>query len=134
MVRTLSRPASHAENSLSAEILVWASANAAQLGYWSELPSYALMQLSGELCGFGQYYLGAGRCHLARLAVAPSHRGRGFGTSLIEKSNAPAIALYERLGFYTCTASGDDLRIFHQPLHGEIIRRLEVRPPSDASK
>jgi hypothetical protein len=44
---------------------------------WSELPSYALIKRSGELCGFGQYYLRAGRCHLARLA----------------------IALYERLGF-----------------------------------
>ena len=86
---------------------------------WSELPSYVLQQRSGELCAFGQYYLRAGRCHLARLAVAPSHRGRGFGTWLIEKlmqigtrelrvsecslfvnvSNEAAIALYERLGF-----------------------------------
>ena len=86
---------------------------------WSELPSYVLQQRSGELCAFGQYYLRSGRCHLARLAVAPSHRGRGFGTWLIEKlmqigtrelrvsecslfvnmSNEAAIALYERVGF-----------------------------------
>ena len=83
------------------------------------LASYALIRESDELCGFGQFYLRVGRCHLARLAVAPAHRGQGFGTQLIEMlqregkktlgvtesslfvhvSNTPAIALYERLGF-----------------------------------
>jgi ribosomal protein S18 acetylase RimI-like enzyme len=83
------------------------------------LASYALIRESAELCGFGQFYLRVGRCHLSRLAVAPAHRGQGFGTQLIELllrvgkktlgvtesslfvhvSNTPAIALYERLGF-----------------------------------
>jgi ribosomal protein S18 acetylase RimI-like enzyme len=83
------------------------------------LPSYALIRESAELCGFGQFYLRAGRCHLSRLAVAPAHRGRGLGTQLIERllregkeklgitqsslfvhvTNTSAIALYERLGY-----------------------------------
>ena len=48
------------------------------------LASYALIRESAELCGFGQFYLRIGRCHLSRLAVAPAHRGQGFGTQLIE--------------------------------------------------
>ena len=85
----------------------------------TRLPSYALIRESAELCGFGQFYLRAGRCHLSRLAIDPACRGRGLGTQLIEMllreggkrlgvtqgslfvhiTNTAAIALYERLGF-----------------------------------
>jgi ribosomal protein S18 acetylase RimI-like enzyme len=85
----------------------------------AELPSFVLLDASGTVCGFGQYYLRAGRCHLARLAIAPARRGRGFGTRFIEllsdagraalgveqcslfvaTVNTAAMALYERLGF-----------------------------------
>jgi ribosomal protein S18 acetylase RimI-like enzyme len=88
----------------------------------TSLPSYALIREAAELCGFGQFYLRVGRCHLSRLAVAPAHRGRGLGTQLIEMlmregkktlgviqsslfvhvNNTSAIALYERLGFTRC--------------------------------
>lgn len=84
-----------------------------------EMPPFSLVGESGELLGFGQYYLRAGRCHLARLAVAPDHRGRGLGARLVRElgavgcerlavddcglfvmeDNAPAVRLYERLGF-----------------------------------
>jgi len=84
----------------------------------AELPSYAMMKAS-DLYGFGQYYLRSGRCHLARLAVAPMHRGGGCGTWMIQHlmrlgtkelqvkecslyvntGNTAALALYERLGF-----------------------------------
>jgi ribosomal protein S18 acetylase RimI-like enzyme len=85
----------------------------------TSLPTYALIQEDADLCGFGQFYLRVGRCHLSRLAVAPAHRGRGLGTQLIERlvregkkalgvtqislfvhvTNTSAIAIYEHLGF-----------------------------------
>lgn len=73
----------------------------------------------GRLAAFGQYYLRVGRCHLGRLAVAPSCRGGGLGTQLVRElcaegraafnagscslfvmpTNTRARQLYERLGF-----------------------------------
>jgi ribosomal protein S18 acetylase RimI-like enzyme len=88
---------------------------------YADLPSYALIRGSTEVCGFGQFYLRAGRCHLSRLAISPGSRGQGLGTQLIgllqkagkeqlgtteyslfvSVTNKAAKALYERLGF-TC--------------------------------
>lgn len=84
-----------------------------------ELPSFALIDGDEQLMGFGQYYLRVGRCHLARLAISPLHRGRAIGATLIHElslvgrnrlqvsecslfvlpDNARAIRLYTRLGF-----------------------------------
>jgi len=92
-----------------------------------ELPSRVLLDGGGMLCGFGQYYLRARRCHLARLAIAPALRGRGLGARLIELlsdegraalgvehcslfvsiANTTALALYERLGFARAAYPGD---------------------------
>ena len=92
-----------------------------------ELPSRVLLDGGGMLCGFGQYYLRARRCHLARLAIAPALRGRGLGARLIELlsdegraalgvehcslfvaiTNVTAIALYQRLGFAPAVYPGD---------------------------
>ncbi|WP_346838449.1 GNAT family N-acetyltransferase [Microbulbifer sp. SAOS-129_SWC] len=86
---------------------------------WRELPSFALQGAGGQLLAFGQYYERLQRCHLGRLIVAPEQRGRGWGSALITqlvargcaelgvsecslfvlKDNAPARALYRRLGF-----------------------------------
>ncbi|HET7204600.1 MAG TPA: N-acetyltransferase, partial [Steroidobacteraceae bacterium] len=83
------------------------------------LPTWALLDGADNFVAFGQYYLRVGRCHLARLAVAPGVRGRGFGERLIRElrarggtelgvrsfslfvmaGNAPALRLYRRLGF-----------------------------------
>jgi ribosomal protein S18 acetylase RimI-like enzyme len=83
------------------------------------LPTYVLASAAGEVLAFGQYYLRADRCHLARLAVAPSRRGEGFGRTLVARlaaigvqdlgvsecslfvlaDNLPAVRLYEKLGF-----------------------------------
>lgn len=84
-----------------------------------DLPSYALVDDTGALAGFGQYYRRLDRCHLARLAIAPDARGRGCGTALIGElcaagrpalgvtgdslfvldHNQAAYRLYRRLGF-----------------------------------
>jgi ribosomal protein S18 acetylase RimI-like enzyme len=86
---------------------------------FAELPSLALIDQSGELLGFGQYYAREGRCHLGRLAVDPRRRGSGHGSTLVLllaqlglerlgfeecslfvfESNERAARLYERLGF-----------------------------------
>lgn len=83
------------------------------------LATFALMSGDPALLGFGQYYLRVGRCHLGRLVIAPAHRGRGLGGSLVRElcrvgsaelgvetyslfvlpGNERAIRLYERLGF-----------------------------------
>jgi ribosomal protein S18 acetylase RimI-like enzyme len=83
------------------------------------LTSLGLTSAEGGLLAFGQYYLRLGRCHLARLVVAPALRGRGMGGILVhalcdrgrEKlgtesfslfvlaGNASARQLYRRLGF-----------------------------------
>ena len=83
------------------------------------LASWSLVDDSGKLAAFGQYYLRAGRCHLGRLAVSPALRGRGLGGTLIRElcrtgsaelgiatyslfvlpGNERAMRLYQRLGF-----------------------------------
>jgi ribosomal protein S18 acetylase RimI-like enzyme len=86
----------------------------------SELYSFAARSEFGELIAFGQVRKKYGRGHLARLAVAPQHRGRGLGRDLINslcrktielfdcsenslfvsKTNVAAIRCYTRLGFH----------------------------------
>lgn len=83
-----------------------------------DLPSYVLME-DKHFLGFGQYYRRAGRYHVGRLVISPDHRSRGLGAWLIGglvararqdfiahecslfvlADNAPAVRLYERLGF-----------------------------------
>lgn len=86
---------------------------------WGDMPTWSLVDAGGGLLGFGQYYRNHGRCHLARLAVAPRHRSRGLGHRLVSElirvgtdelglgecslfvlaDNRPAIRCYRSLGF-----------------------------------
>jgi len=86
---------------------------------WPDLPSCVLVNEQGEPLAFGQYYKRLDRCHLGRLIVSPEHRGTGLGRTLVIelsrkgcrelntsecslfvlKDNAPARALYRKLGF-----------------------------------
>lgn len=94
---------------------------------WRTLPSYSLLGTAGQLLGFGQYYLREGRCHLGRLAVAPTRRNRGLGRVLIARlagiglqdlgisecslfvfaHNAAALRCYRNAGFEAADYPGD---------------------------
>jgi len=53
--------------------------------HWERMPTYSSFDEHGRFSGFGQYYEKLGRCHLARLVVAPSHRSRGMGRQFIAR-------------------------------------------------
>lgn len=92
-----------------------------------ELPSFSLIGDDQELLGFGQYYLRVGRCHLARLIIAPRHRGQGLATFVVHglcergiqslgvrecslfvlSDNILAARLYRRLGFAEASYPGE---------------------------
>ena len=86
---------------------------------WRQIDSYSLIADQLGLLAFGQFYLKAGRCHLARLAVSPQYRDAGIGRYFIPQlmqagrcklgtresslfvwnNNVPAIKCYRSLGF-----------------------------------
>lgn len=86
---------------------------------WQKMPSYSFVDKQQRLLGFGQYYNKYGRCHLARLAIAPQQRGQGLGQRFISalinagladlkvkhsslyvlNDNLQAIRCYRALGF-----------------------------------
>jgi ribosomal protein S18 acetylase RimI-like enzyme len=94
-----------------------------------QLPQYSIVADDGELLAFGQYYLRAGRCHVAFLAVRPNRRGHGLGYRLIyelsrigrvalsvhecslfvREDNLRGLNLYERMGFATATYPENDM-------------------------
>jgi ribosomal-protein-alanine N-acetyltransferase len=82
------------------------------------LGAFAAEEENGELCGYLIVSRYVDAWHVMNVAVDPDHRGRGIATMLLERlfeltavdarrgytlevrvSNAPAIAVYERLGF-----------------------------------
>ena len=87
--------------------------------HWHEMASFGLADPDACLVAFGQIYERRQRIHLARLVVAPAHRGRGIGTRLgrllmeagkhlfphdeyslfVYRHNVPAYACYRALGF-----------------------------------
>ncbi len=84
-----------------------------------EMNTYSLVDGSGEMLAFGQFYERHGRINLARLVVSPDRRRQGIGKQLVNrlmeqgrkdirrqeyslyvyKDNHPATACYMSLGF-----------------------------------
>jgi ribosomal protein S18 acetylase RimI-like enzyme len=87
--------------------------------HWGKMPSYSAVSDEYGLLGFGQFYEKLGRCHLARLAIAPQLRGQGLGKTFISSLmkisadllglnefslyvlewNTSAVCCYQSLGF-----------------------------------
>lgn len=94
----------------------------------SSRPSFALISTDGSLLGFGQVYLRQERCHLCRLIVAPTQRGRGIAGVLVDEicrqgsielgvgayslfvyhENKAAISAYKKYGFSITPYVGSD--------------------------
>jgi ribosomal protein S18 acetylase RimI-like enzyme len=52
---------------------------------WQEMSAYSMLDEGDQLTAFGQYYERSGRCHLARLIVAPALRSKGIGYHFIRQ-------------------------------------------------
>lgn len=99
--------------------------------------SYALVDSSGRLCGFGQHWVfQAGSVHLGRIIVAPNTRGCGYGRELCQhlisaalnatsaaavtlrvyRDNQVAVKLYLSLGFVEITAESTEYMLFMRML------------------
>jgi ribosomal protein S18 acetylase RimI-like enzyme len=79
--------------STAAEIFTWGGPNMTypmsdedflHLIKGKHLHSYSLLDTTQQVLAFGQFYDRLGRNHLGRLAVAPTHRGKGLSKKLIE--------------------------------------------------
>jgi len=105
------------------------------------VPSY-VYATNQTVIGFGQYYLRDGRCHVSRLAVSPTLRGKGWGSRLlcalielgsaalgveecslfVAADNHPAARLYRRLGFVETPYAGPQTA-----LHDILYLTAEIR-------
>ena len=91
---------------------------------------------NGEVVGYAGMHTPCGDCYIDNIAVFEKHQGKGYGErltlSLIEKarelgdfislevrqSNAPAIGLYEKLGF---SAVGKRKNFYTSPREDAVI-------------
>ncbi|WP_413700234.1 GNAT family N-acetyltransferase [Psychromonas sp. KJ10-10] len=84
-----------------------------------EINSFSMISADSQCVAFGQYYQRMGRCHVGRLVVNPSFRGKGIVVDLINQlcelgfaeytvkecslfvmnDNHQAIKAYQKIGF-----------------------------------
>lgn len=117
--------------------------------------SFSLIcQQSGELLAFGQLCDRFGCHHLARIAVAPPHRGTGLSRVLltelmlkaladtprafslyVHRHNLPAIALYTSVGFVVSKApEAENERLYFMTLSEDSARQLTKAYLRDISR
>lgn len=93
--------------------------------------TFAMQDAGGELLGLGQLLdKGSNRIHLARVIIAPKHRGKGLGeqfcrllineglkrfgevyfTLNVYSDNANAVKLYQKLGFKAKDVPSDSVQ------------------------
>ena len=84
----------------------------------NDLAAYRVMTVDGKFAGYCGYWIIGDEGNITNVAIDPEFRGQGFGTLLVKNmmedgeninlvgftlevrvSNAPAIGLYEKLGF-----------------------------------
>ena len=82
---------------------------------WGRVESRIAVDDSGRLVGFGQFYPKLGRCHLARLVIAPDMRGRGHGREFVAALMHHGAGQVGTTDFslYVMTANRSALNCYH---------------------
>ena len=107
------------------------------------LATYVVAVEDETVLGFAGVHIIAGEGYITNIAVRESARRRGIGKILLEriidicrdkctlvtlevrKSNAPAISLYEKLGFETL---GIRKNFYEKPTEDAVIMTLYLKP------
>lgn len=114
---------------------------------------YLVAELEGQVIGYGGMWIIADEAHVTNIAIAPSYRGQGWGEKLVRAmkqtaveqgavgmtlevrpSNAIALKLYEKMGFYKTgtrpkyySDDGEDALIMWVNFNDEAEQQVETK-------